>query len=128
MPRILEPFSDCFCLRDHVWSDLAGGDPTPPGALGRRHGGTWLPAHVAADPARLAGFADFVVGGVLWGYIRTVTRYALFFLYPYVIFAAIAPLAWCAGAFIAYQSNSAVVGIATLSPCCMPRRAAGFSY
>jgi hypothetical protein len=52
----------------------------------------------------------------------------VFFLYPYVIFAALAPLAWCAGAFIAYRSKSAVVGVATLSPCCMSRRAAGISH
>jgi hypothetical protein len=70
-------------------------------------------ARMAADPARLSAVRDFVVGAALWGYGRTSIRYALFFLYPYVIFAASAALAWLAGAFIAYASESALVGIAT---------------
>jgi hypothetical protein len=64
-------------------------------------------------PLGLLAFVDFVVGGALWGYVRTSTRYALFFLYPYVTFTALAALAWFAGAFIAYASESSLVGIAT---------------
>jgi hypothetical protein len=64
-------------------------------------------------PLGLLAFADFVAGGALWGYVRTSTRYALFFLYPYVIFAALAALASFAGALIAYASGSALAGIAT---------------
>jgi hypothetical protein len=64
-------------------------------------------------PLGLLACADFVVGRALWGYVRTSTRYALFFLYPYVIFAALVALAWFAGAFIAHASESALVGIAT---------------
>lgn len=64
-------------------------------------------------PLGLLAFADFVVGGALRGYVRTSIRYALFFLYPYFIFAALAALASFAGAFIAYAGLSALVGIAT---------------
>jgi len=64
-------------------------------------------------PHGLLAFADFVRGGALWGYARTSVRYALFFLYPYVIFAALAALAGLAGTFIAGGSGSVSLGIAT---------------
>src|SRR5829696_8236644 len=47
-------------------------------------------------PRALAAFASFVLGGALWGYLRTSWRYAGFFLYPYVLlgtFALVALLA-----------------------------------
>jgi hypothetical protein len=73
----------------------------------------WLPPAWQRIPLGFLAFADLVVGSALRGYGRTSIRYALFFLYPYVIFAASAALAWLAGAFIAYASQSALVGIAT---------------
>jgi hypothetical protein len=66
-------------------------------------------------PLGLLAFADFVMGGALWGYVRTSLRYALFFLYPYVIFAAIVALAWFAGTVSANASQSALIGIATIA-------------
>jgi hypothetical protein len=40
-------------------------------------------------PLGLLAFADFLVGGAFWGYLRTNWRYALFFLYPLLIFCCI---------------------------------------
>jgi hypothetical protein len=63
-------------------------------------------------PLGLLAFLDFVAGGALWGYIRTNWRYALFFLYPYVLFAGLIAIAWFAGAFIAMATGFALIGIA----------------
>lgn len=63
-------------------------------------------------PLALLAFADFVGGRALWGYGRTNWRYAIFFLYPYLLFAALVAAAWFAGAFIAQASESMLVGIA----------------
>lgn len=63
-------------------------------------------------PHALLAFADFVAGGALWGYVRTNWRYAIFFLYPYLLFAALAAGAWFAGAFIAGATESVFAGIA----------------
>ena len=63
-------------------------------------------------PLGFLAFADFVVGRALWGYARTSMRYALFFLYPYMMLAVLVALAWFAGAFIAQASGSVLIGIA----------------
>jgi pimeloyl-ACP methyl ester carboxylesterase len=63
-------------------------------------------------PPGLLAFADFVAGGALWGYARTNWRYALFFLYPYLLMAIFAVVAWFGGAFIAQASGSVPIGIA----------------
>jgi len=63
-------------------------------------------------PLGLLAFADFVAGGVLWGYARTNWRYLLFFLYPYFVFAALGVVTGFAGVFIAQASESVLVGIA----------------
>ncbi len=63
-------------------------------------------------PRALLAFVDYIAGGALWGYLRTNWRYALFFLYPYVLFSGLAAIAWLAGAFIAKTSGSALPGIA----------------
>lgn len=63
-------------------------------------------------PLGLLAFLDFIAGGALWGYLRTNWRYALFFLYPYVLFAALVTIAWFAGAFTAQASGFALIGAA----------------
>lgn len=63
-------------------------------------------------PLGLLAFADFVTGGALWGYARINCRYALFFLYPIIVFAALAAVAWFTGAFIAQAGESLPSGIA----------------
>jgi hypothetical protein len=62
-------------------------------------------------PFGLAAFLDFVAAGALWGYLRTNWRYALFFLYPFLLFAACAAIAWLAGALVASASASALIGV-----------------
>lgn len=63
-------------------------------------------------PLGLLAFVDFVTGGALWGYFRNNWRYALFFLYPYVLFAAFAALAAFAGSLVAEAVASTLAGIA----------------
>jgi hypothetical protein len=62
-------------------------------------------------PLALLAFVDFVAGGALLGYARTNWRYALFFLYPYILFAGFAAIAWFAGSLAAKASGSALVGV-----------------
>jgi hypothetical protein len=64
-------------------------------------------------PLGFLAFADFVTGGALWGYARTSWRYTLFFVYPFVIFAALTSLAWIAGAFVRQVTESMAIGIVT---------------
>lgn len=63
-------------------------------------------------PQGLLAGADFVAGGALWGYLRTNWRYALFFLYPYLLFAGLCAAAWFAGAALTRASGSAALGVA----------------
>jgi hypothetical protein len=63
-------------------------------------------------PRGLLAFMDFIAGGALWGYFRTNWRYALFFLYPYLLFAGLAALAALAGALAAQALASTMAGIA----------------
>jgi hypothetical protein len=58
----------------------------------------------------ILAFADFVASGALFGYLRSNWRYAAFFLYPYLMLAALAGLAWLAGAVVAEASTSAIAG------------------
>lgn len=62
-------------------------------------------------PLGLLAFVDFVAGGALWGYARTNWRYALFFLYPYLLLGVLAAFAWFAGAFVARTSESVPFGV-----------------
>jgi hypothetical protein len=64
-------------------------------------------------PLGFFAFADFVVGGALLGYVRTSVWYALFFLYPFVMFAILVALAGFAGEVVAQISTSVLVGIVT---------------
>lgn len=56
-------------------------------------------------PLGLIAFADFIAAGALWGYLRTNWRYALFFLYPVILFALIV-----AGSVLAGMRLSDAVG------------------
>ena len=40
-------------------------------------------------PFGIIAFLDFVVSGALWGYLRTNWHYAVFFLYPFVMFGVL---------------------------------------
>lgn len=59
-----------------------------------------------------AALADFVAGGALWGYLRRAWRYALFFLFPYALLAALAAIAALAGGLLAKVTGSAPLGVA----------------
>jgi hypothetical protein len=63
-------------------------------------------------PRGLLAFVDFVAGGALWGYFRSNWRYALFFLYPYLLLAGLATVAALAGRHFAGALGSAVAGVA----------------
>jgi hypothetical protein len=57
-------------------------------------------------------FADFTAAGALWGYLRTNWRYALFFLYPFLMFDIFVVAAWLAGEFFARASEVTAIGAA----------------
>ena len=63
-------------------------------------------------PMGLLAFADFVAGGVLWGYARTNWRYALFFLYPYLLLLVMVVASSYAAELAARTSGSIAIGIA----------------
>ena len=63
-------------------------------------------------PLGLLAFADFVAGGALRGYARTNWRYALFFLYPYLLLLMMVLASCYAGEFAARMSGSIAIGIA----------------
>jgi hypothetical protein len=62
-------------------------------------------------PRGLLAFADFLLSGAFFGYLRSNWRYAAFFLYPYLLFAALAVAAWWAGSLVASFSGSAAAGV-----------------
>jgi hypothetical protein len=63
-------------------------------------------------PMGLLAFADFVAGGALGGYARTNWRYALFFLYPYLLLLMMVLASCYAGELAACTSGSVAIGIA----------------
>jgi hypothetical protein len=63
-------------------------------------------------PIGLLAFIDFVVGGALWGYARTSWRYALFFLYPYLLLLMMVLISCYAGELAVRATGSIAVGIA----------------
>ena len=63
-------------------------------------------------PIGLLAFIDFVVGGALWGYARTSWRYALFFLYPYLLLLMMVLISCYAGELAARATGSIAIGIA----------------
>ena len=54
-------------------------------------------------PMGSLAFVDFVFGGALWGYARTNWRYALFFLYPYLLLLMMVLTSSYAGDLIAHD-------------------------
>jgi len=63
-------------------------------------------------PMGLLAFADFSFGGAFWGYARTNWRYALFFLYPYLLLLMIAVTSSYIGELAVRMSGSIAIGIA----------------
>jgi hypothetical protein len=62
-------------------------------------------------PLGLVAFCDFVVSGTLWGYLRTNWRYAGFFLYPFLLFAALAAAATLPAILVAQVVGSTLAGV-----------------
>jgi hypothetical protein len=60
----------------------------------------------------LLACVDFIVGGALWGYVRTNWRYALFFLYPYLLLLIMGLTSCYAGELIVSVSGSSAIGAA----------------
>ncbi len=56
-------------------------------------------------------FLDFVLAGALLRYLRTSWRYAMFFLYPFLILAAVGLFAFLGGAGMARATGSALAGL-----------------
>jgi hypothetical protein len=48
-------------------------------------------------PLGILAFIDFVLGGALWGYFRTNWHYAIFFLYPFILFGLLLAIALSIG-------------------------------
>src|SRR5262249_51652349 len=63
-------------------------------------------------PLGLRCFVEFVFAGALWGYLRTNWRYALFFLYPFLLVAVFAVAAGMAGGWVARAIDSGLLGAA----------------
>jgi hypothetical protein len=55
---------------------------------------------------------DFVWAGALWGYLRTNWHYAIFFLYPFVMFGLFIAAACVAGAYAWLRSDSIALAAA----------------
>ncbi|WP_375459365.1 hypothetical protein [uncultured Enterovirga sp.] len=64
-------------------------------------------------PLGLVAFGDFVVGGALWRYGRHAWRYALFFLYPFLLLAMLAGAAAGFGLAVARATGWTIVGAGT---------------
>ena len=62
-------------------------------------------------PLGIVAFLDFVVSGALWGYLRTNWRYAGFFLYPFVMLAALVLVSVLIGVLAVKASGSILVGV-----------------
>jgi len=62
-------------------------------------------------PLSQLAFLDFVAAGALWGYIRTNWRYALFFIYPFLLFDIFIIVACFTGIFFANASGSIGIGV-----------------
>jgi len=61
-------------------------------------------------PLGILAFFDFVSAGALWGYFRTNWHYAVFFLYPFILFGILAVVAIIAGTFVCRGSASTSAG------------------
>ena len=73
-------------------------------AFGRRSIGSRISVGILA-------FLDFVLAGTLWRYLLTNWRYAVFFLYPFVMFGLLVAVAFLIGAFAFKITGSIPVAI-----------------
>ena len=62
-------------------------------------------------PLGIIAFLDFVVSGALLGYLRTNWHYAVFFLYPFVMFGAFSLVAFLMGLLVLKANGSIAVAI-----------------
>ena len=62
-------------------------------------------------PLGIIAFLDFVVSGALLGYLRTNWHYAVFFLYPFVMFGASSLVAFLIGLLVLKANGSIAVAI-----------------
>src|SRR6266403_1567625 len=63
-------------------------------------------------PLGIVAFLDFIWSGALWGYLRTNWHYAVFFLYPFVMFGVLVATACAAWAYASQRSDSIVLAAA----------------
>jgi hypothetical protein len=73
-------------------------------AFGRRSIGSRISAGILA-------FLDFVLAGTLWRYLQTNWRYAVFFLYPFVMFGLLIAVAFLIGVFAFKITGSIPIAI-----------------
>ncbi len=68
-------------------------------------------------PLGVIAFLDFVTAGALWGYLRTNWHYAMFFLYPFVMFGALIATACFVGVYALHASETipAIITIGVLA-------------
>lgn len=62
-------------------------------------------------PAGILAFLDFMAAGALWGYLKASWRYAIFFLYPFLVFAIIGLAAVAGGVRLAHATGSTAAGL-----------------
>jgi hypothetical protein len=62
-------------------------------------------------PQAIRAFLDFLLSGALWGYLRANWRYAGFFLYPYIVLAALSWVALVGGVAVGSMTGTNLVGI-----------------
>ena len=62
-------------------------------------------------PLGIVAFLDFVVSGALWAYLQTNWRYAGFFLYPFLMLAALVVVSVLIGVLAVKASGSILVGV-----------------
>lgn len=72
--------------------------------FGRRSIGSRIPLGILA-------FLDFVLAGTLWRYLLTNWRYAVFFLYPFVMFGLLVAAAFLIGVFAFKNTGSIPIAI-----------------
>jgi hypothetical protein len=68
-------------------------------------------------PIGIFAFFDFVLGGALWGYFRTNWHYAVFFLYPFILFGVFLAVALAIGILVgrANALTGAIAGLAAFA-------------
>lgn len=62
-------------------------------------------------PFGIIAFLDFVVSGAFWGYLRTNWHYAVFFLYPFVMFGVLILVTLIVGALALKASGSISIAV-----------------